>query len=112
MKVYVDSLLAAVRSRNWRYDTACHLFVEAGTDIEVLHRFAESIALKRCWFQGAGRQRDVPHYDLNASKRELAVASGAVELSRAQAVAQFRAWRKHLEKGETPIPPGRETGPA
>lgn len=68
-------------------DGSCHL--TSDTSLEELHEFAERIGLKRRWFQG-GRH---PHYDLNASKRALAVASGAHEVDRRGLVAAFRRLR-------------------
>ena len=51
MTVYVDdyrvpATVGRIRAR-WS-----HLFVPAGTDLEELHQFAESIGLRRSWFQG------------------------------------------------------------
>lgn len=43
-------------------------------DIERLHIFAQSIGLKRSWFQNHAL---APHYDLSPAKRELALAHGA-----------------------------------
>lgn len=33
----------------------------ASPDVNELHRFAESVGLKRCWFEGARKAH--PHYD-------------------------------------------------
>lgn len=54
----------------------CHLFIlEPDGDLEVLHRFAGSLGLKRSHFQN---KPTLPHYDLNESKRRAAIARGAV----------------------------------
>lgn len=52
---------------------SCHLTTD-GT-LDELHAFAAKIGLKREWFQPHQRH---PHYDLTASKREKALAAGAV----------------------------------
>lgn len=46
------------------------------TNLDALHEFAQSIGLRREWYQG----EQFPHYDLTASKRRLAIQSGAIEL--------------------------------
>lgn len=78
MTVYVDDLFVAVavkadaravseRNRNrW-----CHLMADS---LEELHAFAQLLGLKRNWFQG-------DHYDLTPSRRRLAVAKGAQQVS-------------------------------
>lgn len=53
----------------------CHLWCNPG-DEEALHVLAESIGLKRAWFQD---KPGFPHYDLVPSKRDLAIQSGATE---------------------------------
>jgi hypothetical protein len=45
--------------------------------LEFLHQFAESLGLKRAWFQDKGRHK---HYDLYPSKRALAITKGAIEV--------------------------------
>ncbi len=89
--VYVDPLMNCLMSRNWRYPQSCHMFVDKWTDLNVLHEFAESIGLRRCWFQN--KRGSMPHYDLNARRRAAAVNSGAVELDRRDAVNIIREWR-------------------
>lgn len=73
MPVYVDKL----RDWGWRLGPSCHLISDAppGDNAE-LHAFAARLGLRRSWFQ---TDHD-PHYDLTASKRDLAVRLGAVEL--------------------------------
>lgn len=46
-------------------------------DLEELHQFAESIGLRRSWFQ----DKSIRHYDVSKGKREEAIAKGAVEVS-------------------------------
>jgi hypothetical protein len=54
----------------------CHMATDSD-DLEELHRFAESIGLKRDWFQ---YQSSLPHYDLTPNKRMLAIKHGAVDV--------------------------------
>jgi hypothetical protein len=98
--VYVDPLMIALISRNWRHPTACHMFVDVTTDIDVLHAFAAKIGLKRCWFQH--KRGKMSHYDLNESRRKIAVAAGAVELDRRSAVEIIRKYRAPLFSATTP----------
>lgn len=57
------------------YNEWCHM-VSTNNLVE-LHEFAERLGLKREWFQ----DKRMPHYDLTASKRRLAVKLGAKEVS-------------------------------
>lgn len=50
---------------------SCHLTADT---LDELHAFAGRIGLRRQWAQLDGR---VPHYDLTAAKRDLAIACGA-----------------------------------
>lgn len=62
----------------------CHLFSdEPDAQFPALHAFAARLGLRRAWFQG-------DHYDLTPGRRVLAVAAGAREASRAEAVAIWR----------------------
>jgi hypothetical protein len=56
-----------------------------------LHRMAESIGLKREWFQNHGR---TPHYDVCQAKRKQAVNCGAIEVGRRDLVALMRRLRE------------------
>lgn len=49
------------------------------SSVERLHAFAESIGLKKSWFQNHTRH---PHYDLMKSKQRLALKAGAVLVSK------------------------------
>lgn len=76
MTVYVDDM--------WRYPLGrfgrmkmSHLM--ADTDDE-LHAMAARIGVARKWHQDKGRWAD-SHYDIALSKRALAVAAGAVEIT-------------------------------
>lgn len=87
MAVYVDDLMACIPSAQWRWNQSCHLIADT---LEELHVFAKSIGMKRAWFQGNNR---LPHYDLNANRRRIAVRLGAIELDRHSFVEKMRALR-------------------
>ena len=90
--IHVDFQQDCIRSRTWPWDTVSHLTCDPTDDLESLHRFAESIGLKRAWFQPRGGI--MPHYDLTPGKRHQAVRAGANELrDRDTVVAVIRAWR-------------------
>jgi hypothetical protein len=70
--IYVDDmrLLATVGRIRGKWS---HLMSDA-VDLEELHEFAQSIGLRRGWFQN---HPVLPHYDVTDSKRTEAVAKGA-----------------------------------
>ena len=53
----------------------CHMLADKPAE---LHAMADRIGVKRKWFQ---RKASAPHYDICRSKRALAVAAGAVEVT-------------------------------
>lgn len=61
----------------------CHM---VGDTVDELHKMAERLGLRRDWFQG-GR---FPHYDVCKSKRALAIALGAVEITSKELVQHCR----------------------
>lgn len=71
MAVYVDALRKTSRSHDWPWSHHCHMMADT---LDELHDMALRISLRRDYFQ-----RD--HYDLVSSRRKLAVAAGAVEVS-------------------------------
>lgn len=91
MAVYVDNVMIPARvgriSARW-----CHLIADSQ---EELHAFAESIGLKRSWFQPGkpflGKPSRHWHYDVTESKRRLAVAKGAQEID-------FRQYREIIDR--------------
>lgn len=64
----------------------CHLIADT---VAELHVFAQSIGAKRAWFQPLSS----PHYDLPKFRRQLALASGAIELDRREFVGVLRRQR-------------------
>lgn len=90
MTVYVDDM----RARYGRY-VMCHML--ADTDAE-LHAMAARIGVARRWWQAPPRHDS--HYDIALSKRALAVAAGAVEITWKQAGAMNARRRVTGELGE------------
>ncbi|WP_445287663.1 DUF4031 domain-containing protein [Variovorax atrisoli] len=78
MTVYVDDMKAAYRGM-----VMCHML--ADTDAE-LHAMADRIGVQRRWWQSPEKTSG-SHYDIALSKRALAVAAGAVEITWRQASA-------------------------
>jgi glycine/D-amino acid oxidase-like deaminating enzyme len=58
--------------------------------LDELHDLARRVGLKRAWFQDGTLQ----HYDLTPGRRAAAVAAGAVEHTRREAVEKWRELRK------------------
>jgi hypothetical protein len=83
MAVYVDPIMTYGGSATFPWSRSCHMYADTTPE---LHQFAERIGLKRSWFQ----DKSVPHYDLVASKRVLAVRQGAVEHTVRDAVTYWR----------------------
>lgn len=76
--IYVDN--AYIPAKVGRYDSKwCHLLSDE-KDPESLHLFAESIGLKRSYFQPGKFCWWHQHYDLTLGKLKLAVSKGAVEI--------------------------------
>lgn len=100
--IYVDTLLRYSSNRRFPWRESCHLFADSPDE---LHVFAAEIGMRREWFQIGNK--GVPHYDLNAERRELAVRLGAVELSRRDSVAKWREIR-----GSVRQVPGTESLPS
>jgi hypothetical protein len=72
MAVYVDELT----DYGWKLGASCHLLADS---VEELHQFAQGIMMKRSWFQVS--KSGIPHYDLVASRRRMAVRQGAIEIT-------------------------------
>lgn len=89
MTVYVDPLLDHGWVLQGRMVRSCHMFVDT-IELDALHDMALWIGCRRGWFQ----DKNVPHYDLTASRRVDAIAHGAVAITRRQAV---EIWRERHE---------------
>jgi hypothetical protein len=82
--VYVDDMRAPFGRM-----VMCHML--ADTD-EELHAMADKIGVSRRWWQSPAKTSG-SHYDIALSKRALAVAAGAVEITLRQA-AQMNGNRR------------------
>lgn len=88
--IYVDELISYPQQAKsgGRYfgsgKQSCHLTCDG--NLEELHRFAESIGLRRAWFQ----RGSVPHYDLTPNKRGAAVRAGAQQVTTREAIDCWR----------------------
>lgn len=85
MTVYVDDARLP-----WRGMRMSHL--QADT-LEELHAFADSIGLRRSWFQ-AGSRPEAAHYDVSESKRAEALRLGAVAETTEQGAVRRRGGAK------------------
>lgn len=76
MAILIDSFQNGARGpiRFW-HQRCGHLVSD--TSLDELHEFAESLGLRREWFQ----QKSIPHYDLTGYVYDLAVARGAIVVS-------------------------------
>ena len=96
MSVYVSDMQVSLRSPRWRYSHHCYLVADT---VNELHEFAtKGLGLKLSWFQN----KAIPHYDLVASKRKLAVFLGAIEIDMKLLVQKIREQRQKCtgcEKG-------------
>lgn len=78
------------------YTDGIHLMSE---DLIELHKFAESIGLKKCWFHGV--RKGHPHYDLSEKKRLQAIQSGAILVSSKELVRLYKCWKSKAISGTT-----------
>lgn len=62
----------------------CHMMSDSNLD--ELHAMAQSVGIKRKWFQG---NSSAPHYDVCKQMRSEAIKRGAVELS-----IRSQEWRR------------------
>ncbi len=76
MSVYVDELMVHPNAWGPFLNGSCHM--TADTE-EELHTMAAAIGMKRAWFQTNPRRPGSWHYDLVKSRRDKAVALGAIE---------------------------------
>jgi hypothetical protein len=85
MTVYVDELQRFPTRIRCFMNGSCHLTADT---LDELHAFASRLGLRRAWFQ---EHSSAPHYDLTPSKREQALALGAVfKSAREQARERLR----------------------
>jgi hypothetical protein len=88
MAVYVDDAFVAA---DWgRWTGGGHL--QADTAAE-LHAFAQSLGLRREWFQSRPGRPDRDHYDLTHALRDAAILAGAIPETAREGVLRRRALR-------------------
>lgn len=97
--IYVDDMLLRADVPNGRRQVRgkwCHMFGDS-LDPAELHELAAKIGLLRKWFQHRPRAPWFDHYDVTMSKRALAVAAGAIQVTSREMVEIDRAKRcQHL----------------
>lgn len=76
MAVYVDDMKAVYGRMKM-----CHMLADSD---EELHAMADKIGVARRWWQSPAKTSG-SHYDIALSKRALAVAAGAIEITWRQA---------------------------
>jgi len=91
MSVYVDNM----RARFGRMKM-CHMIADSTDELLAM---ADRIDVDRKWLQKAGTPHE--HFDIALSKRALAVAAGAVEISTMDIGRIIRARRKEPRRCET-----------
>lgn len=86
MSVYVDPLFDTtnLRSSKWRYTQSCHMTADCHGE---LMQMAGWLALSPAWLQHPGRPSE--HFDLTKGKRWQAIALGAIEITKEEAVKQL-----------------------
>jgi hypothetical protein len=67
--------------------TMCHLVADT---LPELHAMADTLGLRRAWFQDHG----FPHYDICKAKRAEAIRLGAQEIGLHELGAMLRGWRQ------------------
>lgn len=87
MSVYVDELRVWPSRITCFRNGSCHLTADT---LDELHAFARRLGLRREWFQD---HPIAPHYDLTASRRELALQRGAVFVPALEQTRKRRAER-------------------
>lgn len=88
MTVYVDEFkLWLPKQPRPFHEGSSHLSADT---LDELHEFAQAIGMRRAWFQ---EHVSMPHYDLVRSRRDRALARGAVFVSARQQALARRARR-------------------
>jgi hypothetical protein len=77
MTVCITPMQECMEHKKSRWNKSCYLFSD-DTNVEELHKFAESIGLKREWFICHPR---LSHYELTSGKRVEAINAGADEVT-------------------------------
>jgi hypothetical protein len=88
MTIYVDG-----ERNGFGRMVMCHMLADTP---EELHVMAAKIGMQRKWYQRPSKNVSFPHYDVSLSRRALAVAAGAVEISRRECSAHMRKIRSPI----------------
>lgn len=90
MAVYVDT----ARNQFGRM-IMCHMIADTAAE---LHEMAERIGVQRKWFQtpDGPKRASFPHYDVSISRRDRAIAAGAIVLGRHRFVDVMRSVRARI----------------
>lgn len=86
MSVYVDNYNAPYRNM-----IMCHMIADS---TEELLQFVDKIGVQRKWIQKKGTYSE--HFDICQSKRLLAIANGAIEITPKQLVTKMLEKREAL----------------
>ena len=92
MSVYVDDMFASYGRMKM-----CHLFADS---TEELLAFVDKIGVKRKWIQHQGTYRE--HFDICSSKRDKAIAIGAIQIEYPNDVKTLIDKRKAAIKAAQP----------
>ncbi|MBA7484099.1 hypothetical protein ES707_19623 [subsurface metagenome] len=87
MPTYTDPISTCLPNPKWPWNHVSHLLAD---DLPTLHHFAQSIGLKRSWFQN---KSTFPHYDLTPNKHKQAIAAGAILLTGKSLLTKFQQLR-------------------
>lgn len=90
MAVYVDNVRIKWANNEW-----CHLVADS---IDELHEFANSLGLKRKWFQISA---SYPHYDVTVANRTKALSLGAQAGTRKQIITCAKKLKKEYFLNKT-----------
>lgn len=88
MAVYVDEAVWEWKGQKW-----CHLLADS---LDELHTFAKQIGLKKAWFQEPPKTK-YPHYDINESRRLVAIKKGAIEIDRRNTILKAKALKDEYD---------------
>lgn len=90
MTVYVDDMHTTPMGKLGRMKM-CHMIADT---TEELLAMADRIGVQRKWLQKAGTPHE--HFDISMSKRAVAVAAGAVEITMRDLARKTREKRKAI----------------
>lgn len=86
MSIYVDKLLPVALTKKWKWPERCHMYADSFGE---LMDFAVELDLNEDWVQ----TEPIPHFNLSAKKRELAIQKGAKPVQPSDVYALIQKWR-------------------